>query len=165
MWVRVPDWMLVESGRPRPEVDSLFPSAGVRLHGQITAVDGHTPDGICEVTRFESTERTPVVYALTGTAAAAVDVWTGDEDSNHHQRAGAELVLSVDSDRFQVQFKGSASTVTPNSRLTATGELVLVGDYEWDAFDLTDTRADWRVMRVVDLARGAVLVELQRSAR
>jgi hypothetical protein len=109
------------------------------------------------------------VYALTGTASVAGDVWTGDEDededSDHHQHAGAELVLSVESDRFQVQFDGSASRVAPNSRLTATGELVLIGDYESEAFDLTDTRADWRVTRVVDLAHGAVLVGLQRSAR
>lgn len=101
MWVRVPEWMLVESGRPRPEIGSLLASAGVRLQGRLAPADRRTPDGIEEVSSYESTGRTPPVYALTGTAAVVRDVWSGDEGSDH-EHASAELVLSIGPVQFQV---------------------------------------------------------------
>jgi hypothetical protein len=104
------------------------------------------------------------VYALTGTVSDPGDVWTKTERWGGGEHSGAELVLAVGTDRFQVQFDGSASDVVPGSRATATGELVLVGDYEWEAFDLTDTRADWYVARAIDLPGGDIQVDLERRA-
>ena len=48
--------------------------------------------------------------------------------------------------------------------MTVTGALELVGEYEWEAFDLTDTRADWLVQRVVTLPTGDLMVDLARPA-
>ena len=60
-------------------------------------------------------------YALTGIASKARDVWTGEKRWRRHQHAGAEFVLTVGVDRFQVQFDGSASQVTADSPMTVTG--------------------------------------------
>lgn len=164
MLVRVPEWVLVESGRPRPDAGSHLRSVAVRLHGQIAAVDGETPDGITEVPPGGSMANQRPVYALTGTISDPSDVWTRTKRWGRGEHSGAELVLTIGSDRFQVQFDGSASDVVPGSRVTATGELVLVGDYEWESFDLTDTRADWYIVRVVDLPGDDIQVDLERPA-
>lgn len=56
-----------------------------------------------------------------------------------------------------------ASDVVENSRVTVTGSFELVGEYEWDSFELPDTRADWLVNQVVELSGGGALVDLSRS--
>lgn len=158
MWVRVLEWMLVEKVPPRPDAGSLLRSVGVRLHGVATAADA-TPDGVVEVPDPDSSTHRSV-YALTGTASDAQDFWTNTKRWGRGQHSGAEFVLTVGADRFQVHFLGHASDVVSGSRVTATGGLSLVGEYEWDGFELTDTRADWLVTKVVDLPDGDIMVEL-----
>jgi hypothetical protein len=164
MLVRVPDWVLVESGRHRPEAGSHLRSVAVRLQGQIAAVRGETPDGITEVALVGSVANRRTIYALTGTVSDPRDVWTKTKRWGRSEHSGAELVLTIGTDRFQVQFDGSASDVGPGSRATATGELVLVADYEWESFDLTDIRTDWYVTRVINLPDGDIQVDLARPA-
>jgi hypothetical protein len=91
---------------------------------------------------------------MTGIASGAQDVWTSTKRSGPGQHFGGECVVTVGADRFQVQFNGNASDVVAGSRVTVTGALELVGEYEWEAFELTDTRADWLVTDVVDLPGG-----------
>ena len=161
VWVRVEDWMLVENEPPRPDAGSLLRAVGVRVRGVVTAADGATPDGVTEVSEADGSDPYQKVYALTGTASDAQDVWTNTTRWRRgSQHAGVEFVLTVGRDRFQVQTEGRASDVVTGSRLTATGSLALVGEYEWDAFELADTRADWLVTKVVDLPRGDIEVEL-----
>lgn len=74
-------------------------------------------------------------------------------------------MVTAGTDRFQVQFDGTASDVTVGSRVTVTGTLELVGDYERDAFGLSDTRADWLVTDVVDLPDGDIRVALAHPTR
>jgi hypothetical protein len=72
--------------------------------------------------------------------------------------------MTVGSERLQVQFDGRASDILRDSRVTVTGELVLVGWYEWDGCGLTDTRADWMVAEVVALPHGDISVDLEHPS-
>lgn len=134
------------------------------MRGVVTAATETAKQGIQELQVNEGSLSYRDSYALTGVASEARDVWTGEKRWRRHEHAGAELVLTVGVDRFQVQFDGSASRVTANSQVTVTGALELVGEYEWEAFDLTDTRADWLVQRVVNLPTGDLMVDLARPA-
>ena len=150
MWVRIMDWMLADNEPPRPGAGSLLRSVGVRVRGVVTAADSATPDGVAEVLDADSADLHQRVYALTGIAGDGQDVWTNTgRRRERHQHSGAEFVLTVGADRFQVQFDGHASEVLPNSRVTVTGGLELVGEYEWDAFEIGDARSDWIVTNVV----------------
>ncbi|WP_017934283.1 hypothetical protein [Nocardioides sp. Iso805N] len=165
MWVRIMEWMLVDDEPPRPAPGSLLRSVGLRVHGVATVADATTPDGLAEVQNSDGAGQPRSVYALTGTADAAQDIWTNiGERQERDQHAGSEFVLTIGADRFQVQIEGPASNVPPDSRVTVTGELRLVGEYEWDAFELTDTRADWVVRSVVALARGDIAVDLSHPS-
>ena len=101
------------------------------------------------------------MYALTGTASDAENVWTNNTRWKRGSRhSGVEFVLTVGPDRFRVRSEGRASDVVPGSRLTATGSLALIGEYEWKDFELPDIRADWLVTSVVDLPDGDIKVAL-----
>ena len=126
----------------------------------VTAADSATPDGVVAVADAGSADPHRTVYAVTGTASDAQDVWTNTKRWGRGQHSGAEFVLTAGADRFQVQFDGHASDVVTGSRVTATGGLELVGEYEWDDFELTDTRADWLVTEIVDVPGGDIKVEL-----
>jgi hypothetical protein len=43
------------------------------------------------------------------------------------------------------------------------GQLSVVGDYEWDAFQLSDSRADWHVAEVVVLETGDAMIHLDHE--
>lgn len=160
MWVHVREWVLVESDRPRPNAGSLLQAAGVRVRGVVTFAGDARPEGVAEVVDRIPPDRMPPVYSVTGTVGDAQDVSTNSKRRGRGSHSGAEFVLTVGKDRFQVQFDGHAADVTTGSRVTVTGPLELVGDYEWDAFELTDTRADWHVVKLVDLPGGDFAVEL-----
>jgi hypothetical protein len=95
---------------------------------------------------------------LTGIAEEARDYQADDGGQPRH--AGAEFVLRVDAYRIQVQFDGRATDIRPGSRVTVRGPLELVGEYEWEAFRLVDTRADWYVNEVEPLGRAGAMRDL-----
>ncbi len=158
MWVSVPEWMIVDEEPPLPVAGSVVRSVGVRVHGAVAPADQACPDEIIEA---PAADRTDCVYTLTGRAGDATDVFISTGlDREEHQRTGAEFVLTVGGDRFQVWFAGRASDIRSGSQVTVTGRLELVGAYEWDHFALVDTRADWVATDVVALPDGGVTLNL-----
>jgi hypothetical protein len=164
MWVGVMDWMLADDEPPKPTAGSLLRSVGVRVRGAVTAAYSDIPDGVAEVPDADSSGQDRDVYAVTGIASNPKDVSTNTKRWGRGVRSGAEFVLLFGADQFQVQFDGRASEVPPESRVTVTGGLELVGEYEWDAFELRDTRADWLVTKVVALPDGDIAVNLARAS-
>jgi len=161
MWMRIFGWMLADDEPPMPCSGALLRSVGVRVRGAVTVADRATRGGVVVVSGGDSADPHQILYACTGIAGRANDVWTDTgRRGERHRHAGAEFVLTVGAHRFQVEFDGPASEVRPDSRVTVTGRLELVGAYEWDAFNLVDTRADWMVMNVVRVPDGDVLVDL-----
>ena len=147
---------------PRPSVGSVLRSVGVRARGAVAAADPREPDGIVEVAGGGG--RGEQVYALTGIASEVRDVWSGAEHGRRGEHSGAEFVLSVGADQFQVQFGGHASEVASGARITVTGCLELVGEYEWESFLLHDTRRDWRVTEIVELTDDDIATRLEQSS-
>lgn len=80
-----------------------------------------------------------------------------DRGSRH---AGVEFLLLVATDRFQVQADGRASQVPAGSRVTVTGRLELVGEYEWDAFQIEESRAEWLVKALAPAGDDDVMLDL-----
>lgn len=150
MWVRVMGWMMADDEPPRPSVGSVLRSVGVRARGAVAAADPRELDGIVEVAGGSGPGEQ--VYALTGSASEARDVWSGAERGRRREHSGAEFVLGVGADQFQVQFDGYASEMASGARVTVTGRLELVGEYEWESFLLPDTRTDWLVTEIVELS-------------
>ncbi len=50
--------------------------------------------------------------------------------------------------------------MTAESRVTVTGRVAVVGEYEWDAFELEESRSDWRVSAVASGDRDDMMLEL-----
>lgn len=152
--------MIVEGEPPLPEAGSLIRAVGVRINGAAEPAGRSAIDGIANA---RSTDPSEHLYALTGVASEARDVYaSGGPDGDEHQLVGAEFVLSVGSARFQARVHGPASDVRAGSRVTVTGRLGLVGAYEWDAFELVDTRSDWLVAEVQPLPDGGVSLDLSQ---
>jgi hypothetical protein len=158
VWVRVMGWMLADDEPPRPSVGSLLRSVGVRVRGLVVAADSDIPDGVVEVSGGSGPGEQ--VYAVTGIASEGRDLWSGAERGRRSEHDGAEFVLRVGADQFQVQFDGYASEVASGVRATVTGRLELVGEYEWESFRLDDTRTDWLVTEIVELSRDDIFVRL-----
>jgi hypothetical protein len=159
MWVRLWDSMIVDAAPPLPEVGSVLSSVGIRVRGVPTDAEPGSPDGIVEVQGTGSTGPQHVEYRLTGVASDARE-FDADTSREGNRHAGAEFVLTVNGDGFQVQFDGRARDVLPDSRVTVAGNLALVREYEWDAFRLGDSRADWLVGAVVTLDGGDAMLYL-----
>ncbi|HTW09721.1 MAG TPA: hypothetical protein VME46_19610 [Acidimicrobiales bacterium] len=90
------------------------------------------------------------MYRLVGRIGEPRDyrgVSSGRESSTR-RHAGVEFVLVTGADRFQVQADGWARDWTVGSRVAATGRLAVVSEYEWDGFELDESRADWLVNAV-----------------
>ncbi|PFG17099.1 hypothetical protein ATK74_1660 [Propionicimonas paludicola] len=162
MWVRVMGWMMADDEPPRPSVGSLLRSVGVRARGAVVAADPREPDGIVEVAGGSGPGEQ--VYAVTGIASEVRDIWSGAERGRRREHCGAEFVLRVGADQFQVQFDGHASEVASGARVTVTGRLELVGEYEWESFQLPDTRTDWLVTEIVELSDDDISARLARPS-
>ena len=160
VWVRVADWMLADGEPATPNIGALLCSVGLRVRGAVTAADPSTPDGIVDVAGAQGRDAGQHVYAMTGVAGEARDIWMRTTRRGPDQHAGAEFVLSVATDQFQVQFDGRAAEVLPGAHLTVVGPVELVGEYEWEDFGLRDTRADWLVSKVVLVPDGDAWVHL-----
>ena len=62
--------------------------------------------------------------------------------------AGSEFVITAGDLAMVARTAGPVSEVAAGSRITAQCTLNVVADYEWDAFELPDLRADWYVRRL-----------------
>ena len=162
--VRISRWMIADGEPPMPRWGSVLAGVGFRVHGEPVPVTDGVPDGV-EVLPATGPAVDGTTCAVTGTVSDVRAVEAGSVPGLGVQVVGAELVLTAGQDRFQVHLGGRAHDVRPGSRVTVTGELVLVGAYEWEAFDLPDTRGDWAVQRVLGLSDGDVGVDLVRATR
>ena len=161
MWVAVYDWMLADNEPPLPSVGSMLRAVGVRLTGTLAAAEPGAADAIAEIAATNDPVPWLVEYVVTGTAGQARD-FEFEVDRRRRQSAG-EFVLTVNDYRFQVRFDGWAHDLALDSRVAVRGKLSAVGGYEWDAFQLTESRADWRVGDVVVLDGGGAMIDLDRG--
>jgi len=161
MWVALHDWMLADNEPPLPSVGSMLGSVGVRLTGTVAAAAPSAADAIVEIAATNDPAPWLVEYVVTGTTSEPRDLEV--DVHGHRRRSAAEFVLSVNDHRFQVRFDGSAHDIAPNSRVVVHGKLSVVGGYEWDAFQVTESRADWRVGDVVILDAGGAMIDLDRG--
>jgi len=139
-------WVETVIDPPPSDVPVVVRGVGLRIHGFVEAavvVEGivELPASIVPDTRYEMTGRVSNLrdfYATVGPARIG--------------RAGAEFVLSVGDDKFQVMVNGSSVSEVESlgGSVTVTGRLRTVGDYEWDddEFGLEDNRADWLITAV-----------------
>lgn len=161
MWVRVMDWLIADGEPPLPEVGSVLAGVGLRVRGEVQPAPSSSLDGIVEAQGGRPHE---VVYRLTGRVNQPRDykVSTGRQSRRRH--AGAEFVLTVGSDRYQVQAEAWSRDVRDGTPVTVTGRLAVVGAYEWDAFGLSESRADWVVRAVASADHGDTMLDLIAAA-
>ena len=148
MWVRMAAWMVADREPPVPSAGSLLTAVGIRMQGEVTTASPGTPDGIVEVRGGLPHE---TVYRLVGRIVEPRDFEMNTTTRFHPRRrhAGVEFLLIAGPARFQVQSDGWAHDLTAGARVAVTGCLQLVGEYEWDAFHLDESRTDWLVKTVV----------------
>jgi hypothetical protein len=159
MWVRLSDSMIIDAQPPLPSAGSVLSAVGLRARGDlIDAVPG-SAEGIVEIGGRDGAGPQDVLYELTGVAGEAAD-FEGGMEREGRRHWGAEFVLTVNGSAFQVQFDGAANEVVGGSRVIVRGKLFVVGDYEWEAFPLRDTRAQWLVEDVVILDGGDTMIDL-----
>ncbi len=151
--------MIVDGEPPMPEVGSVLTRVGLRVRGVVAAVQPDFADGIVEVRPGHPHE---VIYRLTGRADGPQDFEVDTGAGIRH--AGAGFVLTTGTDRYQVEIDGWARDVPAGSRVTVTGRLEVVGDYEWDAFGLWESRADWLVKAIAWADDRDIMVDLGAPA-
>lgn len=155
MWVRLMDWMIADAEPPVPQVGEQVNGVGIRVRGTVQPATLDRPDGIVEI---EAPKPHRVRYQLSGSVIDPrefeLDQGGGGKD------ARGEFVLAVHDDRFQVQLEGSTRDIQPGDRVTVDGLLFIVGAYEWDDFQLTESRADWLVRSMVRADRGDTMLDL-----
>lgn len=127
----VPEWMVVSEEFPEPVVGTLLEDVGVRLTSarKISAPSDQVPVGKWE---FEGI----VVYAEP--AAPLCQAVLADQD-----------VL------VQVRFgPGVTQELAPRERACVRGVPFIVARYEWECFDIPDTRRDFAVLSTLLLPSG-----------
>lgn len=159
MWVRLAAWMIADREVPTPYVGAVLSGVGVRVFGAVVTAEPDTPDGIVALPGGAAPYE--VLYRLTGRAGEPRNFKAVSGQGNEH--AGAEFVLVIGGESYQVQFDGWAHQVSTGSRVTVTGRASIVGDYEWEAFELTDSRADWVINDVAHGEHGDTMVALATS--
>jgi hypothetical protein len=155
VWVRLAEWMIVDGEPPLPEVGSVLPHLGIRAYGAIAPVHESEADGFVGVDEGSPAD---AQYRVTGRVESPRDFSVDEGRGARH--AGVEFVIVVGPTRFHVQADGRATDIANASRLTVTGSLRVIGTYEWEAFDLAECRADWRVERVVRTGNGDALLDI-----
>jgi len=149
------DWMIADEERPMPKVGEQVKGVGIRVRGAVQPATVDRPDGIVEI---EAPKPHQVRYQLTGSVIDPRDFEL--DKGGRGKDARGEFVLTVHDDRFQVQLEGSTRDIQPRDRVTVDGPLFIVGAYEWDDFQLTESRADWPVRSVVRADRGDTMLDL-----
>lgn len=153
MWVRLPSWMIHDEDPPLPTAGAVLAGVGIRVEGKLSQSPPGEPEGVVELSRGTPAH---VAYRVTGRGGPAKDVFVGGV-GGHPEHAGGEFVLSLGAERVQACFEGRAQEVASEDHVSMTGSLWIVGSYEWDAFDLVDTRTVWFVRAVVQVEAGAVM--------
>jgi hypothetical protein len=134
---------------------------GVRIYGEVESAPTDATDGIVEVRDGRPDQ---VVYCLMGVAGEATNLRAGTAAGI--ETVGAEFVLTIDTGAFQVQTDQRVHDLPPRgSRVMVTGKLTLVGDYEWEAFELADTRDAWHVRATAVAASGDEMLDLVPPAQ
>ena len=159
MWVRVADWMIADDEPPLSDVGSILRGVGLRLFAEETSTHPDLPEGIVEVRSAPPGEAR---YRLVGQVIAPRDVEA--DFGSGRQHAGVEFVLDTGAERFQVHAHAGARDVAAGSMVEVVGRFELVGSYEWDAFDLEESRADWLVHEVVVADDDGVMLNLTASS-
>jgi hypothetical protein len=157
LWARSMDWEL-----DNPAAGDVLAGEGIRIFGSVETppnpVEGIHP-GEIDLGGAGPT----ATYVVTGSVVSARDYQVDLGSGPRH--AGAHVVLSVTGDLIQAQVPAAAATdLQRDAQLTVRGEISLVADYEWDAFELVDTRRSWSVEEVQHLGSGDYLL-LLRPAR
>jgi hypothetical protein len=155
MWVQAMEWMIADGDPPMPSVGSVLTGVGIRVRGDVTPADPESWDGVVALDGGVPHESR---YRLTGRAGEGRDFDVDTGRGTEH--AGAEFLLTVAADQFLVQFDGWARDVPTGSRVTVTGQLSVIGAYEWDDFGLTESRADWLVQAVASADHGDTMLDL-----
>lgn len=155
LWARSMHWELVN-----PAAGDVLPCEGIRIFGSIeiplNPVEGIHPGEVA----IDGAR--PAAYVLTGSLVRASDYQVDMGPGPQH--AGAEMVLSVSGVLIQAQTpEVAAKDLEGNVYLTVRGDISLIADYEWDAFELVDTRRSWSVEQVQDLGSGDYLLLLRRT--
>ena len=147
MWVRLSGWMIADEEPSLPRAGSVLADLGLRVRGDVTPAPPGAQDGVVEIQANKPYE---VMYRLTGSRGEPTDYAADFGRGSEH--AGVELVLTVGSERYQVQSDGWARDIPAASRVVVSGRLAFVGGYEWDAFGLTDTAASHKAMSMAPTA-------------
>jgi len=147
MWVYMETWIVQDGALPELARGAHLRGVGVRADCLSVGPARTAADGIAEFVD-PGGEQGPGShrYELTGMAGPAEDVYAGDGPAHRH--IGAEFAITAGDQAFLARTAGPASGVAAGSRVTAQCTLSVVADYEWDAFDLPDLRADWHVRRL-----------------
>lgn len=158
LWARMHDWVLVEAQLPEPMPGSVLEGTGVRVRGHLERADPNATEGIVRCDKASSDASRPVEYLVTGSAMEATDF--GIDAGSRSGHGGSDVVLTVNGFLIQTQVDAWARDVTHGSRLSVRGELFVIPYYEWDDFELVDTRGTWTVRETSRLTDGDILLRL-----
>ncbi len=142
MWTYLPQW-LVQDG----QVDELTPGSSLLSTGvaatctKVKIADGSRSAG---VVLAESGVPYGYRYDVTGVAGAVRDVLAGNGDGRS-ARIGSEFLLTSGSLRFLASTTNIFVDEVAGLTVTVRCSLHVLADYEFEAFDLPDVRADWSV--------------------
>jgi hypothetical protein len=146
IWVRMAHCVPVEAEWPEPVQGAVLSNIGIRLLGSAKCADPLEDKAIVPRDEPLSSPHRTVEYVVTGSVVSARDFQVNMGAGPQH--SGVELVLTINGRLIQAQVEGHASDVEPGSRLSLRGELVVIGNYEWEDFELVDTRAPWLVTEI-----------------
>ena len=161
LWARLADWVRVEGDLPQPLQGSVLPHVGIRAYGTVERVSDAVDVGLIAESQPSDTDPRTPVYAVTATVESSRDFEADTGSGSQH--AGLELVLDARRCRLQAQVEGHAHDVEIGSRVTVRGTLFVIGQYEWEAFGLVDTRADWRIEETLTQPDGDYVLRLTRA--
>jgi len=157
LWVRVRAWELGD----QLFVGEVLPSQAIRVTGTVEPFHAPVRERISQVDG-PHVDPDAVEYVVTGSVVTATDYQSDTGSGPHH--AGTDVVLSVNGDLMQSQIAGPASDIDIGSALTVRGRLSHIGDYEWDAFGLVDTRRAWAIEEVHRLPDDDLMLRLRPTA-
>jgi hypothetical protein len=152
VWVRVAEWMWFDGQLPDPVPGWVLPSVGIRVLGTVDEMGPTAEEGILPCAEEPGNTAGAVEYVVTGSVVNADDFQVDTGSGARH--AGAELVLTVDGLLFQAQIDGQARDVSLGALVRVRGELFMIAEYEWEDFDLVDTRAPWSIEEALRLPDG-----------
>ena len=138
--MRLAGWMVVDGEPPLPVPGEVLVGIGVRVGGVVDRARAVRDDGIVEVAARRLVSSWPE-YLVTGSVREPRDV-DGPGDPV------VEFAIRVRDLDVHAQVPGKARDISDGARVTVRGRLRVIGNYEWEAFALTDVRTSWLVRTV-----------------